>query len=227
MRILIISLWFVITAVDLSAQTYIYRNKAEDNKMATTTTIDTLENGFLMQVVRHSEAIAIIEVLETGPDFDILSWKLNNPNINSNFEAKRKGNKIILKGVHRGKQVLKEFKIDKNSWRQVFPHDLSTFVRSGKRKCYFWAIGTSGPGDMKVAKFKAIVKAKEILELDMGSQEAVKVHISLTGLLAMFWQGNYWLRVSDGRYLQFKGKVGGSGSGETITQLTEERAIAD
>ena len=46
------------------------------------------------------------------------------------------------------------------------------------------------------------------------------MQISLSGLLSIFWKGNYYYRKVDGTFLLYKGK--GRGSSRTIMELTSE-----
>lgn len=224
-RILLLILLLIPYTAGAQTRTYIYRNPLREGAPATTTRLDTLASGFRLQVIRHSETEDIVEKLQTDADFAVVRWDYRNPNSDSDFRAERSGSEIILKGVHRGEEVVKTFQIDEHHWHQVFPHDLSSWFLSGSDKHLFWAIGTSGKGEMKCGKFKALRKNRETLALEMGSQSAVRVEISLAGLLSMFWKGNYWLRETDGRYLMFKGKAGPK-SEETVTELYRETVTA-
>ena len=51
---------------------------------------------------------------------------------------------------------------------------------------------------------------------------AVHLRISLSGLLSIFWHGDYWYRKGDGRFLRYRGK-NRSGGPVAVSELVEEK----
>jgi hypothetical protein len=45
----------------------------------------------------------------------------------------------------------------------------------------------------------------------------------LSGLLAVFWHGDYWYRKADGRFLRYRGK-NRPGGPEALSELVGEKA---
>ncbi len=151
------------------------------------------------------------------------SWSYQSGDENTRVSAQRENERIFLKGIHKGKEIEKTFKINELPWNQAFNVGLERFATSGEKSMRFWAIGTSGPGDMKITKFA--VKKKEIENITLAPDtakikkfEAVHIQVSLTGLLSIFWTGNYWYAKDDGCFLRYQGK-GGPGSGVMIMEL--------
>jgi len=153
-------------------------------------------------------------------NLDALSWDYENPAENTKITAVKKKNKIYLKGIHKGRQINKIFKTNDLPWNQSFNIGLEKFALSPEKFMKFRAIGTSGPGDMKVTTFSVKKKNIETITASGKKVEALHVQISLSGLLSIFWKGNYYYRKADGIFLLYKGK--GRGSSRTVMELTLE-----
>jgi len=151
---------------------------------------------------------------------DALSWHYENPAENTKITTVKKENKIYLRGIHKGKQINKTFKTKALSWNQSFNIGLEKFALAPDKSMKFRAIGTSGPGDMKITTFSVKKKNVETITFAGKKTAALHVQISLSGLLSLFWKGNYYYRKTDGKFLLYKGK--GSGSSRTVMELTSE-----
>jgi len=224
MRVFLTTVFALFSIYSLRAQTFLYLDKTnpEEIRPATTAYIDTLDEGIRMHLIRHSEEKEIDEIIVVDSLYNTKKWIYRNPNINTDLSAVRSDEKIVVRGIRRGEQIEEEFHIGHDTWNQAFPYDMAGFIRSGKSKRIFRAIGAARPGEIKIGKFKAVKKDKTVLGLDCGDQAAVRVEMSLTGALSMFWKGSYWFRPSDGRYLRFEGKIGGPGSERRITEFAGE-----
>jgi hypothetical protein len=154
-------------------------------------------------------------------NLDTLAWTFENPGDNTKVSASREGNKIFLKGQSRGESIEKTFKINQLPWNQTFNIGLERFTLTPEKSMLFWAIGTKGPGNMKITRFKVKKKKIETITLKDNEIEAIHVTISLTGILSIFWTGKYWYRKSDGVFLRYKGK-NGPGTGVSVMELISE-----
>ena len=162
--------------------------------------------GFLVNLETRTGEHLISQVFDLDARLGTISWSFEDAKENTRITARREDNRIYLQGTARGKAIKKKFKINDLAWNQSFNLGLEKFAQEGSKKIKFWAIGTSGPGYMKITKFS--VKRKKVKEITiMGQQTAAHhIQISLSGLLSMFWTGNYWYRQSDGLFLRYKGK---------------------
>jgi hypothetical protein len=100
---------------------------------------------------------------------------------------------------------------------------LGPFVLAGRADRQFRSIGTQGPGELKMGKFTITRRGEEKVVLAGKEIEAVHVRISLSGLLAVFWHGDYWYRKADGRFLRYRGK-NRPGGPEALSELVGEKA---
>lgn len=133
-------------------------------------------------------------------------WTFSDPQRRMELAAAIQGNKIVLSGSFKGKRVDKRFAAGGPPWNQLFQMGLGPFVLSEIEDLTFRSIGTQGPGELKIGKMSVTRKGDEEIELLGQKVLAVRLRISLSGLLAMFWHGDYWYRKSDGLFLRYRGK---------------------
>ena len=187
---------------------------------------------FLIQKTSHGFAIKLTSILPTNnkilqefvtdSSYGTLTWTLQNHMENTMVSAKREGNKIFLSGIHKSKPINKMLKLKFPFWNQTFNLGLETIIKSGKKSMKFCAIGSSGPGDMKMGKFSMTRKDDETIFHDGKKIKTKRIKITLAGILSMFWQGKYWYRSSDGKFVRYQGK-NGPGQPVSIMDLVSEK----
>lgn len=155
----------------------------------------------------------------TGPDLsDTRRWTYRNPDTDTDITAVRTGDHILLRGIHKGRNIQKNFKINHLPWNQVFHIGLEAAATRGDKAYRFWSIGTEGPGEMKITTFKVKRVDEPVLQFNGESVPTRRYQISLSGLLSVFWKGYYWYRLTDGRFLLYREK-GKEGSDDPIMKL--------
>jgi hypothetical protein len=204
----------------LNGMMRIYEEKAQDRLTTHRFDMETTPTGYLINLQSKKGDNVIKQTFVVNTDLAARTWAFENPGENTKITASREGNKILLKGQSKGKPIEKTFKINELSWNQTFNIGLERFVLSPEKSMIFWAIGTRGPGNMKITRFKVKKKGIETITINGKQVEAVYITISLTGLLSIFWTGHYWYRKSDGVFLRYKGKSG-PGTGDSIMELTQ------
>ena len=215
--IVLVLLWSCL----LSGMTRVYEEKNKDQVTTHRFVIEKKSTGYSIGLQSKTGDAVIKQKFEVNVNLATLSWTFENPKENTKVTAYRKGDKIFLEGQDRGEPIDKTFKINELPWNQTFNIGLEVFAVSPAKSMKFWAIGTKGPGNMKITKFKVKKKKIETVTLRGNEVEAVYITISLSGLLSIFWTGNYWYRESDGRFIRYKGK-GGPGTGISIMELVSE-----
>jgi len=205
----------------LNGITRVYEEKTQDQLTTHRFDMEATPSGYSINLQSETGDTVIKQTFAVDTNLAALSWVFENPGENTKVTASREGNKIFLKGQTRGKPIEKTFKINELSWNQTFNIGLERFALSPEKSMVFWSIGTRGPGNMKITRFKVKKKGNETIKINGKEVEAVYITISLTGLLSVFWTGKYWYRKSDGVFLRYKGK-GGPGTGISIMELTSE-----
>jgi hypothetical protein len=205
----------------LNGMTRVYKERTKDQLTTHRFDIETAPSGYSVNLQSDTGDTVIKQTFAVDTNLAALTWAFENSKENTKVTASREGNKIFLKGQSRGKPIEKTFKINELSWNQTFNIGLERFALSPERSMIFWSIGTKGPGNMKITRFKVKKKRIETITINGKEVEAVYITISLTGLLSIFWTGKYWYRKSDGVFLRYKGKSG-PGTGVSIMELTSE-----
>lgn len=206
----------------LNGETRVYKETVKGRVTTHRFHIEKSAAGCNITLQSETEGKQIDQKFELETNLSALSWSYEDPEKKTKITAEKKGKKIYLNGIHKGKQINKTFKINDLPWNQSFNLGLENFALSSKRKMKFRAIGTSGPGDMKITTFSVKKKKTETIILNDKKVDAVHVQLSLSGLLSIFWTGNYWYRKVDGRFLRYKGKSRHSSS--DIMELIAENA---
>jgi hypothetical protein len=163
------------------------------------------------------------QTFRTASDFSTLAWTFSDPGRQMELDARRMGEFIVLAGSYAGKKVEKKFPGAGATWNQLFQMGLGAFVGSGGESFQFRSIGTQGPGELKIGKFTVTRKGGESIDLAGKTVQAVRLRISLSGLLSIFWHGDYWFRRGDGRFLRSRGK-NRPGGPPAVSELVEEKA---
>jgi hypothetical protein len=205
----------------LNGMTRVYEEKTKDQLTTHHFDIETTPTGYSIDLQSETGDTVIKQTFAVDTNLAARTWAFENSKENTKITASREGNKIFLKGQSRGKPIEKTFEINDLPWNQTFNIGLERFALSPEKSMVFWSIGTKGPGNMKITRFKVKKKGIETITINGKQVEAVYITISLTGLLSIFWTGKYWYRKSDGVFLRYKGKSG-PGTGISIMELTSE-----
>lgn len=149
-------------------------------------------------------------------DFATISWEYKNTGLKTELLAKRDGDRLIVNGRFKNKQINEEYEIDHLPWFEFVEVSLSGFVQSEEEKIEFWILQ---PNNLKLYKMVAIKQNTETINLNDQDVEALQIRVTLPGLASLFWSSTYWFRKSDGVYLRYEGVRGGPGTPKTIVEL--------
>lgn len=219
--LLMVTFLWVLQSASLPGETRVYEEREGDRVTTHRFVIESSGSGFNVELTSETGKGKIYQTFQLDAGLAAFSWSYDAPFKKTKVTAVRKENTIFLEGTDEGDPVKKTFRINALPWNQGFNIGLEHFALSSEKSMTFWAIGTSGPGNMKITKFKVKKKDDEIVTLGLTGQkvEAVYMTISLTGLLSLFWTGKYWFRKSDGWFLKYKGK-NKSGGPVAVMELT-------
>ncbi|WKN31795.1 hypothetical protein PZB74_00285 [Porifericola rhodea] len=176
--------------------------------------------------VRISQKADTREVMFTDPEtyslhvFEPQSytkrWDHKDYEHNHNFTALREGNRIRIKGTFKGEPVEKVVEIDEKRWINKLDHGLSAWVTSKEEEVVFWALKLSS--DLDPIEFRAEKIQEEKLNLASKTYDAVKVKLSLNGMvLSRLWSAYCWYDKKTGLFLKFEGT---QGPGSPLTTIT-------
>jgi hypothetical protein len=203
------------------SQKLVYRETARDKVMLHTLMIRPRESGYSVQLTRESESQRICEEFSMDSLYHTLEWNYRNKDTRTDISAVRDANGIRLSGTFKNENLEKEFSIDPLPWIQLFPIGLETLVASSAGKMKFYAISTTPPAEMNIAKFSAEIAGHEAISCNGDSVDAVHIRISLAGWKSLLWHGDCWFRTSDTRYIKWDA-AGPPGQPRSVVELISE-----
>ena len=205
------------------AETLTYREVEGEITVIHTITITHAPPGYRIELAsQRTVGGTVRQTFRTAADLSTLAWSFSDPGRQMELDARMQGEAVILSGSLRGRPLANEFKTGDLAWNQLFQIGMEPIVISGETEFKFCSIGTEGPGELKMGKFTATRENEEMIQLGGKETAAVHLRVSLSGLLSIFWHGDYWYRKSDGRFLRFRGKNRPSGP-VAVLELIAER----
>lgn len=211
----------LIATVSLPVGTLTYR-ETEGNAVTThVIRIQPAEDGFRVELSSVRPAGTVRQSFRVASGLGTRAWTFSDPARAMELDASILDGRIVLSGSFQGKKVDKRFDAGGPPWNQLFQMGLGPFALSGDKGTSFRSIGTQGPGELKIGKMSVTRKGEEEIELDGRKVNAVHLRISLSGLLSIFWHGDYWYRKSDGLFLRYRGK-NRSGGPVAVSELVAE-----
>jgi len=205
----------------LTAETLSYNEVEGEITVTHSLVITPAPPGYQIELSsRRGNGGTVKQTFRTAADFSTLAWTFSDPGRQMELDAKIQGEDIVLSGTFGNKKVEKEFNAAGAPWNQLFQMGLASYALAREESFQFRSIGTQGPGELKIGKFT--VKRRDDEKINLGGKEIAAVHlrISLSGLLSIFWHGDYWYRKTDGRFLRYRGK-NRSGGPIAVSELVE------
>ncbi|MBN1412261.1 MAG: hypothetical protein JW969_15555 [Spirochaetales bacterium] len=213
---------FILAVTYVHAEKLVYRENTGDTTIIDTYRIERDGNGYRIKLNSLINGESGWDItLKTDEEYSTLEWNFRFEREGTDFHAERTGNKIILKGVYKGKDVKKEYNINSHPWKQHFPFGLGKSLLNNK-SVIFWGIGLRGQGELEAGEMIAQVEETTDLNFSGKSVPSMKVKISLTGWLSVFWHADTWFRSEDGRYLMYEAVNGPAGTPLTTILLEKE-----
>lgn len=214
----------LVAAGALPLGTLTYRETEGDAATTHVIRIQPDGDGFRVELSSERPAGTVRQAFRVAADLGTREWRFSDPGREMDLAASIRGERIVLSGSFRGKKVDKRFAAGGAPWNQLFQMGLAPFVLTGGRETAFRSIGTQGPGELKIGRMSVTRKGEETIEIAGRPIAAVRVRIALSGLLAVFWHGDYWYRKSDGLFLRYRGKNRKGGPIAVSELIAEEPA---
>ena len=193
-------------------KTLIYKETTGNTMITSTWKIDSLENGYCITATNSNE----FHEINCNKDYATLSWEYTNRNLGIQILAQRIGDRILVIGEHKNKEIRQEFAIDNQPWFEFIEVSLTPFIESPDKSKEFWILQ---PYDLKLYKMVAMKQKIETITVNNNSIEAFNVKVTLSGFASVFWKVNYWFRKTDGVYVRYEGVKGAPGTPKTIVEL--------
>lgn len=152
-------------------------------------------------------------------DYATQRWQYEDIEGDTKLVAQRIENQILITGTFQGKPAQKTYSIDTSPWYQAWNRDLQQFVLSGKTRQELWSIQEN---NLSIYKVVAIREGEEKLSLANQRVDTIKITVTLTNWMALFWKVHFWFRKTDGQFIRYEGVQGPPGSPKTVIELVEE-----
>ena len=133
-------------------------------------------------------------------------WTYRDNKENTRIMGRKKLGEIFLTGIHKGKKIEKSFKLGFLKWNQLFHIGLKDFILGSTDTIKFFAVGTTGIGDMKGTRFKAEKQGEQRIVTDGKQINTIYINISMTGFKSVFWNGHYWFERNNGIFMRYSNK---------------------
>jgi hypothetical protein len=151
--------------------------------------------------VTSKESIKSVSIYDVDKSYNTLKWEYHNYREPADIVCTRTKNTIVVIGTAKGKKVNVTSTIDELPWHQVFSIDYEPFMKSSDKTMVYW---TLNPDSFNGMTFKITKLNIEPVTVSGKPIESVHAHVSLTGMLASFWQAEFWFRKTDSRCLVYK-----------------------
>ncbi len=141
----------------------------------------------------------------------------SSPATRTAYGTIREGNAILMSGTLKGSPVSRTIAIDGRPWYEFPERSLCLYaISSSHPPISFWILL---PSDGNAFLLMARWEGPDEIEVNGRKVMAIRVRVSLTGLLSIFWGTYYWYDATDGTFLKYKGVRGLPGSPETTVEL--------
>ncbi len=119
------------------------------------------------------------------------------------------GKRILAHGRQGGVIINETIKRSKYPWYQNIGWAATSMLSKGDDEITFSLIR---PDNLSVLTMQATVVEDEDVVHENAIYSAIKVKVTLTGILKHFWSGYYWYRKSDYKMVKYQGTTGAPGS---------------
>jgi len=131
--------------------------------------------------------------------YESISFHVVNTQSQTDFNVRREGNSIIIKGKLNGQSASRTLAID-NAPLFGFPKfNLARFVLSDEKKITFWAMRHD---DLNAYKMIVTREGREKITVNGQSIEAIKVTFTTENPLFHIFKRTYYFRPTDGLFLK-------------------------
>ena len=199
-KILVLLSLLFLTVFAIEAKEYTYSQKIKG--IDCTLTVNITEESGVRTIFAVDDHFLVENTTKAKIGGGVSEWYLKDPKNDSDVKAVREGNKIFVSGKFKGQDITKEHNVDDRSWYQLFSWELDYLALSNEKRLEFWALRPENPESAGI--LVAYKDKEERLTLNGEEFDAIKVKVTLGGLLSIFWTGDYWYRKSDGFYVRSK-----------------------
>jgi hypothetical protein len=161
------------------------------------------QTGYSVSILSTQGKEQTREELFCDSTWRTLRWHYRSDN-NTDIDFKRCGESIVLTGILRGKPVSKNLGIDKHPWYQLVTLGMAAVSADSAAGVKFWAVSIDGPAILKAVPFRVAA----ITDTSLPGHPEIRcrcVQVKLDGILGRFWNGYYYIRSDNSRFVHYEG----------------------
>jgi hypothetical protein len=128
-----------------------------------------------------------------------LEWQRKVESEGTDLAAVRKGSKVQIKGMYKGKPYDKTHDFGDLPWYQFQEISYEEICRAKVETSSFWTIDRK---TLKPSLFTAQRRETDSIRVMGTSIPAIKYDLTVSGVPAFLFTSHFWLRESDGRFLR-------------------------
>jgi hypothetical protein len=193
-----------------------YRDTTGGREISIRIQQDPLPNGLL---IRSFMSDGEYHEVEYGAADATVRYRVSSLARKLDYTARKEGNLIRFEGTLGGRPLSRTQRIDDRPWYQTVEKTLSGFARSGSPALLlFWIVQ---PWEARAYLMQAANEGAEAVVVGSERTSALRVRVSPSGLLSLFWSTLYWYRSSDGLFVRYEGVRGLPGTPLTVLELVE------
>jgi hypothetical protein len=174
------------------------------------------KRGSIKVTISHPRETSIVF---SDPLLETLRWRFQRPEQDTDLEAERTDDAILVSGVLKGKYVEKKIPIDTKPWFQATSLSLRRLVLSEQRSLEFRMLR---PDTLEFWRFEAEKEETEVISFNGKRVEVQRVCVRPAGVLSLLFSASYWFRKADGLFMKFKGPGSPPRFQETTIELVPE-----
>jgi hypothetical protein len=202
-------------AMGESRETYTYSLGTGSQKKNVVRTVAIATDSVYMTY--FDGTIRTVSVCNT--DYSQKRWEYSDSVKNTNLVFVRNGGSVRGLGIYKAKPFEREFAVDSLPWVQAMEFYVGPRLKAGDGRVSYWSIR---PTDMKMFKMNARPEEKEEIESAGSPVDAMRVRVSVAGMLSAFWHASYWFRLPQYSFVKYRAVHGGPGTPATTIELVTE-----
>jgi hypothetical protein len=161
------------------------------------------QTGYSVAILSTQGKEQTREELLCDSTWNTLRWHYRSDN-NTDIVFKRCGDSIVLTGILRGKPVSKILGIDEHPWYQLITLGMRAVSADSAKDVKFWAVSIDGPVVLKAVPFRVVA----ITDTSLPGHPEIWcrcAQVKLDGVFGRLWNGYYYIRSDNGRFVHYEG----------------------
>ncbi len=198
----------------LSAETFQYYEIVERQDDYTSRWIIEEKSGRIHLTILQDNSDQVYTCI-CASDGAVVELSILDPDIGTDFIARREGNTVDFVGTVEGKKHNKKIEVEDLPWGNPIPILLRQQYHKIDTGLDFWVLDIYKGRPIYLRANKVHTGEIEVLD---KKYPADHIEIRLRGALSPFWVADYWIHAETREFLKFDGDFG-PGSPKTIMQL--------